>query len=245
MTLPVLARGMARRWWLVAVPVVLALALGIWAARQHPPPTTVFVITQRFLAGLPPERPDADYDFARHYNWLASEYTAQSFTSVVQGTEFAAAVAARIRQAGGAATRDQVAAAIQVNPPDSFKLIVKVASPTSAGALALAEAINTELALNGNAYWPQLAGNTLPPVQRLDTPVVETVTVAPPTNALDLALRVIVAALAGLALALVVAARDPIHGAEYGGTPADLPVLAVIPRFVELAPASARHADSP
>ncbi|MEO6063334.1 MAG: hypothetical protein ABIQ99_15485 [Thermoflexales bacterium] len=242
MTLTALARGVARRWWLVAVPVVLALALSLWASGRQPPPTTVYVVTQRFLAGLPPERPDADYDFARHYNWLASEYTAQSFTSVVQGTEFAAAVAARMRQAGGAATRDQVAAAIQVNPPDSFKLIVKVMSPTAAGALALAEAVNAELALNGNSYWPQLSGNILPPVQRLDMPVAETVTVATSTNALELALRVIVAALAGLALALIAAARDPIQGDEIGRLAAGLPVLAVIPRSIEFS-ASARHAE--
>ena len=242
MTLPALARGAARRWWLVAIPVILALALGLWTAGRRPPPTTVYVVTQRFLAGLPPERPDADYDFARHYNWLASEYTAQSFTSVVQGTEFADAVAARLRQAGGAATRDQVAAAIQVNPPDSFKLIVKVTAPTAAGALALAEAVNAELALNGNAYWPQLSGNTLPPVQRLDTPLAEPVSVATPTNTLELPLRVIVAALAGFALALVVAARDPIQGAELGGSAAGLPVLAVIPRSMAF-PADARHAE--
>lgn len=248
MTLPALARGAARRWWLVVIPAILALALGLWTAGRRPPPTTVYVVTQRFLAGLPPERPDADYDFARHYNWLASEYTAQSFTSVVQGTEFADAVAARLRQAGGSATRDlvatrdQVAAAIQVNPPDSFKLIVKVTAPTAAGALALAEAVNAELALNGNAYWPQLSGDTLPPVQRLDTPIAEPVTVATPTNTLELPLRVIVAALAGFALALVVAARDPIQGAELGGSAAGLPVLAVIPRSMAL-PASARHAE--
>ncbi len=248
MTLTALARGVARRWWLVAIPVVLALALSLWTAGRQPAPTTVFVVTQRFLAGLPPERPEADYDFARHYNWLASEYTAQSFTSVVQGTEFAEAVAARLRQAGGAATRDQVAtrdlvaAAIQVNPPDSFKLIVRTQWPDSAGALALAEAVNSELTLNGNAYWPQLSGNTFPPVQRLDTPVAQAVTVAAPTNALEMPLRAIVAALAGLALALGVAARDPIQGDEIGRSTVGLPVLAVIPRSLEF-PASARHAD--
>ena len=66
MTLPALARGAARRWWLVVIPAILALALGLWTAGRRPPPTTVYVVTQRFLAGLPPERPDADYDFARH-----------------------------------------------------------------------------------------------------------------------------------------------------------------------------------
>ena len=242
MTLSALARGAARRWWLVAIPVVLALALSLWTASRLPPPTTVYVVTQRFLAGLPPERPDADYDFARHYNWLASEYTAQSFTSVVQGTEFADAVAARLRQAGGVATRDQVAAALQVNPPDSFKLVVKVTAPTAAGALALAEAVNAELSLNGNAYWPQLSGNAHPPVQRLDTPVAQAVTVAVPTNGLEMPLRVMVAALAGLALALGVAARDPIQGAEIDHSTAGLPVLAVIPRTLDF-PARARHAD--
>lgn len=242
MTLSALARGAARRWWLVAIPVALALALSLGAASRLPPPTTVYVVTQRFLAGLPPERPDADYDFARHYNWLASEYTAQSFTSVVQGTEFADAVAARLRQAGGVATRDLVAAALQVNPPDSFKLVVKVTAPTAAGALALAEAVNAELGLNGNAYWPQLSGNTHPPVQRLDTPVAQAVTVAVPTNAFEMPLRVMVAALAGLALALGVAARDPIQGAETGHSAAGLPVLAVIPRGLDF-PARARHAD--
>jgi hypothetical protein len=229
MTLAALARGAARRWWLVAIPIVLALALSVWTASRLPPPTTVYVVTQRFLAGLPPERPDADYDFARHYNWLASEYTAQSFTSVVQGTEFAGAVAARLRQAGGAASRDQVAASIQVNPPDSFKLVVKVTAPTAAGALALAEAVNAELALNGNAYWPQLSGNTSPPVQRLDTPVAQAVTVAAPTSALEIPIRLLLALSAGLALAFAIAARDPVAQAKSGETIAGLRVLAIIP----------------
>jgi hypothetical protein len=230
-----LARGVARRWWLVAIPVVLVLALSLWAARRQPPPTTVYVVTQRFLAGLPPERPDADYDFARHYNWLASEYTAQSFTSVVQGTEFAAAVAARLSQTGGApardqvATRDLVAAAIQVNPPDSFKLVVRTQWTDAAGALALAEAVNAELALNGNSYWPQLAGNVLPPVQRIDTPFVTPVAVAAPTNPLEMPIRLALALGFGLVLALVLSGFDPILRAGPDGRAVGLPVLAVIP----------------
>ncbi|MBK8835725.1 MAG: hypothetical protein IPO29_13020 [Anaerolineae bacterium] len=243
MTLLALARGVGRRWWLVAIPVALALTLSLWAAGRQPPPTTVYSVTQRFLAGLPPERPEADYDFARHYNWLASEYTAQSFTSVVQGTEFAAAVAARMGQAGGAATRDQVAAAIQVNPPDSFRLVVRTQWRDAAGALALAEAGNAELAQNGNSYWPQLAGNALPPVRRLDAPVPVPISIAAPTNALEVPLRVFAAALAGLALALGVAARDPIQANDAGNLSAGLAVLAVIPRSVEFS-ADARHAES-
>jgi hypothetical protein len=229
MKLPALARGVARRWWLVAIPVVLALTLSLWMAGRQPAPTTVYVVTQRFLAGLPPERPEADYDFARHYNWLSSEYTAQSFTSVVQGTEFASAVAARARQAGGMATREQVAAALQVNPPDSFKLVVRAQWQDAAGALALAEAVNAELTQNGNSYWPQLAGNTLPPVQRLDAPVVVPVTIVAPTNALELPLRVMVAALAGLALAVVSSVFDPFLRGGSGGTTLGLPILAIIP----------------
>jgi len=230
MTVPALARGAARRWWLVAIPVVVTLALGLLAVSRQPPPTTAYEVTQRFLAGLPPERPDADYDFARHYNWLASEYTAQSFTSVVQATEFASAVAGRIRQAGGAATRDQVAAAIRVNPPDSFKLTVRVEWPTAAGALAAAEAIHAELIENGNSYWPQLSGNTLPPVKRLDAPVVAPISVSAPSNPLEIPVRLAVAALAGLALALLAAAHDPIQRDETSAAAIGLPVLAVIPR---------------
>jgi hypothetical protein len=97
---------------------------------------------------------------------------------------------------------------------------------------------------NGNAYWPQLAGNTVPPVQPLDAPVPVPVTVAAARNALELPLRLIAAALAGLVLALIVGARDPIAGDEAGRAAAGLPVLAVIPRFVEANHASARHAES-
>ena len=229
MTARALAAGVARRWYLALAPVLLVAALSVWSARQQPPPATIYAATMRFVAGLPPERPEADYDFARHYAWLASEYTAQSFTSVVQGTEFAAAVADRMVKAGGSATRDQVAAAIQVNPPDSFKLVVRAQWPDSAGALALAQAISDELVQNGNAYWPQLSGNTLPPVQRLDTPVIVPVVLATSRNPLELPIRLTLALGAGLALALAFAAGDPVTRAATGGNITGLPVLAVIP----------------
>ncbi len=222
-------RALAQRGWLVVVPVALAALIGVGMERGQPPPRTGYAVTLRFLAGIPPEKPGPDFEYARHYAWLASEYTARSFTSVVMGTEFAAAVAARATRAGQPTTRDQVAAAVLVNPPDSFKLVVRVEWPESAGAVAIAEAITAELDRNGNAYWPQLAGSAAPPVQRLDVPVAVPVVLSPPRNPLEWPIRLVIAALAGMAVALISAAIHPALRTAADAAAIGLPLLAEIP----------------
>lgn len=218
--------------WLVALAVLPALivaVLGVWTEARRPPRPLVWETTTRYLAGLTPERPDADYDFARHYNWLAAEYTAQSFTAVVAGNEFAGAVATRLQKQGLPATRAQVGAALQVAPPDSFKLTVRAQADTAAGAAALADAVAAELADNGNAYWPQLVGNREPPVRRLDASAPAPVAVGASPSPYEWPARFALAALAGLVLAFGAARLDPfLRPANVSGL--GLPVLALIPR---------------
>ena len=93
------ARILLRRWWLVILPVILIVAVTLLTARAAP--VVTYQVTMSFGAGFAPEpiRPDA-YNFDRHYNWLASEYTAQGFSLIVSKGVFADNVTKRLTAKG-------------------------------------------------------------------------------------------------------------------------------------------------
>jgi capsular polysaccharide biosynthesis protein len=199
------ARILLRRWWLVILPAILIVAVTVLTTRPAPPVT--YQVTMSFGAGFAPEpiRPDA-YNFDRHYNWLASEYTAQGFSFIISKGVFADNVVKRLATKGitlgaplGGSIRSEVRSSV---------FVVTLAWPEAQQAEQIAQAIVDELNDNYLAYWPQLTGIEESPVKLMDP--IAAVPVAPPLrDRFDLPVRIALGLIAGAALALAWHFFDP------------------------------------
>jgi len=209
-----------RRWWLVVVPV---LVVALYAAATYTPPGPVYQVVMRFSAGTKPAGLSEDYD--RYYPWLASEYVANGLSDVARTGAFAEAVAERVGDPG-------LAGAIQgsiVTDSAQSVMVVYLTWPDAAQIVDVAEAVSAELTQNGAAYFPQLTG-VEPAVRRLDTP--SPVTLAPGlrTQLMGPAVKIGLAAGAGVALALLWHYLDPTIREAKELEDMGLAVLAEIPK---------------
>jgi capsular polysaccharide biosynthesis protein len=199
------ARILLRRWWLVILPVILIVAVTLLTARAAP--VVTYQVTMSFGAGFAPEpiRPDA-YNFDRHYNWLASEYTAQGFSLIVSKGVFADNVTKRLT-AKGMMLRAPLAGAIRSEVRSSV-FVVTLNWPDAQQAEQIAQAIVDELNENYLAYWPQLTGIEQSPVKLMDP--IAAAPIAPPLrDRFDLPVRIALGLIVGAALALAWHFLDP------------------------------------
>jgi len=214
-----------RRWWIVLLPPLLVLAASL-ALRQPSPPA--YIAEARLVVDVPPlpEQPGMDFD-PRYYAALTTEYLVDDLSSFVTGDVIAQAISARLAGQGiavppgaiqGSTTSDQIHRLVTLRvtwgDPEQAKEIIQAA----------AEALRTE----SPKYFSRLQGRE-PQVAVFDGPRVSP---APPglRARLDLPLRVLLALLAGLALAFLVDYLDTTiydagHVERLG-----MPVLGEVPR---------------
>jgi capsular polysaccharide biosynthesis protein len=194
-------RIIARRWWLVALPVVAVIAVTVLTYR---PPELVYQITLRFAAGLPPERATGVYNYDRQYAWLASEYTANGLSDIVRTSLFAENVAMRVNPPVNPA---QLQGALVADQKQSI-VVVYLSWPDAEQCVLIGNAIISELVERGTQYWPQLSATNAAPVVALDKPVPVASAVSL-RDRFDLPLRLILALAIGIALTLLAHALDP------------------------------------
>jgi len=209
-----------RRWWLVVVPV---LVVALYAAATYTPPRPVYQVVMRFSAGTKPAGLSEDYD--RYYPWLASEYVANGLSDVARTGAFAEAVAERVGDPG-------LAGAIQgsiVTDSAQSVMVVYLTWPDAAQIVDVAEAVSAELTQNGAAYFPQLTG-VEPAVRRLDTPSPVALTPGLRTQLMGPAVKIGLAAGAGVALTLLWHYLDPTIREAKELEDMGLAVLAEIPK---------------
>jgi capsular polysaccharide biosynthesis protein len=192
-----------RRWLLVLIPALAVLVLGLLTYRR---PAPVYTTWARFIAGQTPT-PGTDLkDEQRYYNWLTSEYIVNGLTDWVRGGEFAAAVSGYVAAKG----QDIPATAIQtgLTADNARSMLTLSLSGDDARQLALMmEGVISVLTTQNAVALPQLGGeNAL--LTQLDEAAV---TPAPPSlrSRLELPLRLVLALLAGVGLALLVEYLDP------------------------------------
>lgn len=213
-----------RRWWLVAVPVFVVLA---YVAATYTPPGPVYQVVMRFAAGTKPFGLSEDYD--RYYPWLASEYIANGLADVAETGVFAQAVTSRLAKAGLAGIAPATVRSAIVTDNAQSILVVYLTWPDAEQVVAVAEAITAEMTGNGAAYFPQLEG-VEPAVRPLDTPVPVPLSPGLRTQLMGPAVRIGLALVVGVALALLWHYLDPtIHTSEEAEA-LGLTVLAEIPR---------------
>jgi succinoglycan biosynthesis transport protein ExoP len=211
---------LTRRWWLVAAPL-LVVAAYVAATYTSPPPA--YQVVMRFAAGTKPAGLSEDYD--RYYPWLTSEYIANGLADVAKTGAFAHTVASRLGDVGLAG---HIQGAIVTDNAQSI-LVVYLTWSDAEQSVTVANAIAAELAENGAAYFPQLEGIE-PAVRLLDEPVPTTLPPGLRTQLVGPAIRIGLALVVGVALALLWHYLDPTvrEAAELDSLGID--VLTEIPR---------------
>jgi capsular polysaccharide biosynthesis protein len=217
-------RILIRRWWLVVIPVLVVLA---YIGLTYSPPPTAHQVVMRFSAGTIPAGLSTDYD--RYYPWLTSEYIANGLADVAETGAFAQAVAERLedeRNLSIPATTIQ--GAIVTDNAQSI-LVVYLTWADAEQAQAVGEAIALELTTSGATYLPQLEGLD-PALRQLDEPAPIPLPPGLRAQLLGPSIRVGLALVAGIGLALLWNYLDPtIHQAEEVEE-LGLDVVAKIPR---------------
>ena len=213
-----------RRWLLVLIPVLVVLALGLLTYR---PPATAFNTGVRFIVGQTPAAGTGLKDEERYYNWLTSEYIVNGLTDWVRGGEFSAAVSEYLAKQGHEIPIHAVQAGLVADNARSMLTI----SLTYGDAQELAVMIDGVIAVltseNAQAL-PQLGGETAILTQ-LDQPVVNPLP-SGIRSQLDLPLRIVLALMAGLGLALLIEYLDPTIRDRLEVEQLGLQVLGEIPR---------------
>ncbi|MFQ5401272.1 MAG: hypothetical protein ACE5E7_16950 [Anaerolineae bacterium] len=192
-----------RRWPLVVVPVVIVLGVGL-ATYQAPPP--LYNVGVRFIIGQEPAADAARSDQERYYNWTASEYIVNGLNDWVRGNRFAALVSQELAQKGLEVPSGVIQGSLAADNARSM-LTISLSHSDPDVLAAMIEAVATVLTEQNAKALPQLGGKTAVLVQ-IDEPVINQLP-AGIRGQLDLPLRVGLALVAGLALALLVEYLDP------------------------------------
>ena len=193
-------RIIRRRWWAVLIPIVIVLVLGLVLRRPTP---TVYTLSVGLLVDLPgfPETGNLMFD-PRLSASQATEYLVDDFSAFVRGSEFQQMVAARLPDN----LRDRIG---QISSSTSSQkqhrtitltITREEASPEAAQQEmpAIANAVVATLQEDSPKVFARLQGQ--PQISIIDGP---TITAAPTglRERLDLPLRLLLAALAGVGLA--------------------------------------------
>ncbi|MDX2162727.1 MAG: hypothetical protein SF162_15515 [bacterium] len=199
-----LARVLLRRWWLIAIPTVIAAAFALPGLLDRAPASTggygtviTYSAVQAFEA-IP--RSEGDYQDI----WLSSEYTVNAFSEWVTGGRFKDAVTLALSEQG--ITINPAALSIAADNERSVGEIF-LNYPDSTGLEAAATAVIDVLTTRSQEFFAQLGGQPARVTLLDQTPI----TAAPPpiVDRFSPLLRIGLGLLAGIGLAVLAHLFDP------------------------------------
>lgn len=220
-------RILLRRWWLVLIPTVIAAVLTVPALLSTREvvsggfATSFSYSAAQNLEAIP--RSEGDYQDI----WLSSELTVNALTDWVTSSSFADEVAGVVRAQGiDLANGTLVGRFASDNERSVGQVFIRW--PNESQLAAIAAAAITVLETRNAAYFAQLGG-TPATVTILDAPRIAP---APPplTDRFGPAIRIGLGLLAGLGLALLAHAFDPVVRRKQDIEALGLPILTTIPR---------------
>ena len=183
-----------RRWWLVLIPAIIVLGIGLITFRQ---PAPVYQVGMRFTVGYAPESLGT-YLYDRYYPaWLASEYIAGGLGDWVKTGDFAAEVSRELEHQNVSIPPNALAGRIASDHQRSM-VTMFITWPDARQLEAIATAAITVLQTRNAQAFPQLGANGA--IVRAVDPV--NVGRVPPglRSQLELPVRVALALAAGIAL---------------------------------------------
>jgi capsular polysaccharide biosynthesis protein len=184
-------RVLGRRWPVIAVVVGLVLLISLVSYRT---PAPVYRASMRFAVGIEGSEPvTAESGEGRSDTWLASEYLADDLAEVLKGGDFARRIGEKVGftvPAGAIfAVREHRILSVSIDWPDPKQ------------AQAIAEGVGAAIQDAGQEYFPQLAGTQAKAIL-VDGPGLSPVGRSL-RQKLDLPLRLLIALVAGVALAFL------------------------------------------
>ena len=190
-------RIVCRRLWLIVGPVLVVLAASL--ITRSPAPVR-FQATSRFTVSLQPEPTTGEYyAYDHYYTWLASEYLVDDLAEVVGGAAFAAEVEAALR-AQGTPPSHPLAGAFSAFTKHRT-LTLQIVWGNAEELSRIAGAAQQVLAERSGSFFGQL-GESRVDIRAIDLPLI---TPLGPglREQLDLPLRLLLALVAGVALAFL------------------------------------------
>ncbi len=185
----------------MTIPTAIVLIIGLVTYQTPPPAYTVGV---NFIVSQQPSAAAAREDQERYYAWLTSEYIVNGLADWVSGNTFKTAVSAELAEQG----YDIPAGAIGIvadNVRSKLQLSMSHNDPDALAAMM--DAVITVVTEQNAAALPQLGGETAVLVL-VDEPIVNQIPNGIRSQ-LDLPLRVGLALVAGIGLALLAEYLDP------------------------------------
>ena len=213
-----------RRWLLVLIPVLVVLAIGLLTYR---PPAPAFNAGVRFIVGQTPSAATGLKDEERYYNWLTSEYIVNGLTDWVRGGEFSTAVSEYLADQGHEIPAHAVQAGLVADNARSM-LTISVSNGDAQTLSLIMDGVIAVLTSENAQALPQLGGETAILTQ-LDQPLVNPLPSGIQSQ-LDLPLRIVLAIIAGLGLALLIEYLDPTVRDRSEAEQLGLQILGEIPR---------------
>jgi capsular polysaccharide biosynthesis protein len=184
----------ARRAWLVVA--LIAIVLVTYLAFSTEPQTT-FSAGMRFVVGIRPEREGDYYAYDRYYTWLTAEYLVDDLSEVVKSRAFAADVAALAGVDVGPGPIQGATSAGKLHR----LLTVSITWRDEQELAQIANAVATILTTHADTYFAQLSTDSAV-ISLIDAPAIAPIGQSL-RDRLDLPLRLILAALAGIGLAFL------------------------------------------
>jgi capsular polysaccharide biosynthesis protein len=219
-----------RRWWLIVLPGLVALALTLPQLRNVIAPPVSYSVQVRLSAAAPPapaEGVTTPYEDNAYVPWLASEYAVINLAQWITSDSFAQEVAQVLGEQDNDLADESLSSAFFA---DSYRsiLVLYVSWDDSDEIRALAEAAITVLQTRNQDYFAQLAAE---PAEVVPLDTIEVAQVAPPiTTRLAPLVRIAIGFAAGLALAVLAEYLDRSLRTRAEVEALGLPVLAEIPR---------------
>ncbi len=216
-----------RRGWIPLLLAGLTLALTLAVQRPWQPRPPAYALGLSFSVGVQPRDPAGAYDYDGYYTALASEYLIDDFAEIVKGSEFAAAVSARLADQGIVVPPGVIQGSTQTGSLHRI-LQVTVYSGDAEQARAIAAAVTATLTADAHLFMPRLlAGQGAVYLIHRG----EAAALGPSLRQrLDLPLRVLLALLAGLAIAFLLEYLDDSLRTRDQVQALGLSVLGEIPR---------------
>lgn len=194
------ARIVLRRWWIVVLLPVLAVAASFVL---RPQATHGAIANLRLTVGIVPENSDGKfYTYDRYYSWLTAEYLADDLSEVIKSRAFADDVSKRT---GGSVAAGQIQGS--TNPQKLHRILtVSVSAGSQQQAMDIAGAIADTLRENGAKYLAQLSAQNAA-ISVIDPPALVPVGTSM-REKLDLPLRAILALATALGIVFLLEYLD-------------------------------------
>lgn len=218
-------RVVARRWWLIVIPAVMALTYAVYGYASSP--LAINYTTQvRLTASLPPGEETISYEDTALAPWTSSEYVVNGLVDWVRTSSFADEVSGRLEQETDGIPPQIIQGAISAdNERSVMSLYITMADPVALEAVA--EAAIAVLKEKSEDYLPQLEDGGVE-VVALDKPIITPVP-PPLTTRLEPLIRFALGLVAGIGLAFLIEYLDPSIHDRLDAERTGLEILAEIP----------------